>query len=91
MTGGRTKQVSYWVGRVRRRRRRLGYRPNAEIDEVEWVPYDEAMDRLTYDYDRATLKEARPRRRRTHAVVVLRHARGALAQGLARRTTGCAR
>src|SRR6478752_2533658 len=31
------------------------------------------MDRLTYDYDRATLKEARPQRRRTLAVVLLRH------------------
>ncbi len=31
----------------------------------------------------ATLKEARPQRRRTHAVVVLRHGAGPLAQGLA--------
>jgi len=74
VAGGRTKHVSYWVGRVVGGDDVSGYRPNAEIDEVAWVPYDEAMDRLTYDYDRATLKEARPRRRKTHAVVVLRHA-----------------
>lgn len=74
VTGGRTKQVSYWVGRVVGSDDVSGYRPNAEIDAVEWVPYAEAMDRLTYDYDRATLKEARPQRRKTHAVVVLRHA-----------------
>jgi 8-oxo-dGTP pyrophosphatase MutT (NUDIX family)/phosphohistidine phosphatase SixA len=74
VTGGRTKQVSYWVGRVVGDDDVTAYRPNAEIDEVEWVPYDEAMDRLTYAYDRATLKEARPLRRKTHAVVVLRHA-----------------
>jgi 8-oxo-dGTP diphosphatase len=73
VTGGRTKQVSYWVGRVVGSDDVSRYRPNAEIDAVEWVPYDAAMDRLTYDYDRATLKEARPQRRRTHAVVVLRH------------------
>lgn len=73
VTGGRTKQVSYWVGRVVGDDDVSGYRTNDEIDAVEWVPYDAAMDRLTYDYDRATLKEARPRRRRTHAVVVLRH------------------
>ncbi|GAA4739977.1 NUDIX hydrolase [Nocardioides endophyticus] len=73
VTGGRTKQVSYWVGRVVGSDDVSHYRPNAEIDAVEWVPYDAAMDRLSYDYDRATLKEARPQRRRTHAVVVLRH------------------
>jgi 8-oxo-dGTP diphosphatase len=73
VTGGRTKQVSYWVGRVVGSDDVSHYRPNSEIDAVEWVPYDQAMDRLTYDYDRATLKEARPQRRRTHAVVVLRH------------------
>jgi 8-oxo-dGTP pyrophosphatase MutT (NUDIX family)/phosphohistidine phosphatase SixA len=73
VTGGRTKQVSYWIGRVVGSDDVSGYRPNAEIDAVEWVSYDEAMDRLTYAYDRATLKEARPQRRRTHAVVVLRH------------------
>lgn len=73
VAGGRTKQVSYWVGRAVGSDDVSDYRTNAEIDAVEWVPYDEAMDRLTYDYDRATLKEARPQRRRTHAVVVLRH------------------
>jgi len=73
VAGGRTKQVSYWVGRVVGSDDVSDYRPNAEIDAVEWVSYDEAMDRLTYDYDRATLKEARPQRRRTHAVVLLRH------------------
>ena len=73
VTGGRTKHVSYWVGRVVGSDDVTGYRPNDEIDAVEWVAYDEAMDRLTYDYDRATLKEARPQRRKTHAVVVLRH------------------
>ena len=74
VSGGRTKHVSYWVGRVVGDDDVSAYRPNAEIDAVAWVPYDEAMDRLTYDYDRATLKEARPLRRKTHAVVVLRHA-----------------
>ncbi|QWF21741.1 NUDIX hydrolase [Nocardioides sp. LMS-CY] len=73
VSGGRTKQVSYWVGRVVGSDDVSSYRPNDEIDAVEWVPYDEAMDRLSYEYDRATLKEARPRHRRTHALVVLRH------------------
>ncbi|MFC7493197.1 MULTISPECIES: NUDIX hydrolase [unclassified Nocardioides] len=73
VSGGRTKHVSYWIGRAVGDDDVSSYRPNAEIDAVEWVAYDEAMDRLTYERDRATLKEARPRRRKTHAVIVLRH------------------
>ena len=73
VAGGRTKHVSYWVGRAVGDPDVSDYRPNDEIDEVAWLGYDEAMARLSYDYDRSTLKEARSRRRQTHAVVVLRH------------------
>ena len=50
------------------------YEPNAEIDEVRWVPTDEAAALLTYDYDRATLAESRPFSRRSVPIVVVRHA-----------------
>lgn len=73
VAGGRMKSVAYWAGRVVGSDDVSGYRPNAEIDEVRWVPYDEALDLLSYDHDRDTLREARPLRRATHAVVVLRH------------------
>jgi 8-oxo-dGTP diphosphatase len=73
VAGGRMKSVSYWVGRVVTDPDVSGYRPNAEIDEVRWVPYDEALDLLTHDHDRGTLRAAHRLRRRTHAVVVLRH------------------
>ena len=62
-----------WVGRAVGSDDVGGYQPNAEIDEVRWVPFDKALALLSYDHDRATLREARPLRRRTHAVVVLRH------------------
>ena len=75
VAGGRTKSVSYWTGRPVGDDDVSGYRPNAEIDQVRWVPYDEALHLLSYDHDRDTLREARPLRRRTHAVVVLRHGR----------------
>lgn len=81
VAGGRTKHVSYWVGRVVGDDDVSTYRPNAEIDGVEWVPYDEAMARLTYDYDRATLQEARPLRRKTNAVIVLRHSQARSRKG----------
>ena len=74
MSNGRWKSVDYWTARVVGSDDVARYRPNAEIDAVEWVPWKEAERRLTYSYDRDTLAEARPLRRRTRALVVLRHA-----------------
>jgi 8-oxo-dGTP diphosphatase len=71
--GGRMKTVHYWTGRVVGDHDVSGYRPNAEIDAVEWVPWDDVPARLTYEHDRETLAEARPLRRKTRAFVVLRH------------------
>jgi 8-oxo-dGTP diphosphatase len=74
LSTGRWKSVEYWTGRVVGDDDVSGYHVNDEIDEVEWVPWQGAEDRLTYPRDRETLAEARPLRRRTRAVVVLRHA-----------------
>ncbi|MGB0101703.1 MAG: NUDIX hydrolase [Nocardioides sp.] len=73
VSGGRSKSVSYWAGRAVGSDDVSAYRPNAEIDAVAWVPYDEALKQLSYPHDRDTLREAERVRRRTHAVVVLRH------------------
>ncbi len=75
MSNGRWKSVDYWTARVVGSDDVSRYRPNAEIDAVEWVPRKDAQERLTYSYDRDTLAEARPLRRRTRALVVLRHAK----------------
>ncbi len=72
---GGHKTVHYWTGRVVGDDDVRGYRPNEEIDDVRWVGVEEAVGLLTYDHDRTTLAEALTRRRRTRAVVVLRHAR----------------
>ncbi|CAN5569648.1 NUDIX hydrolase [soil metagenome] len=72
-TGG--KQVSYWTGRAVGSDDVSGYLANAEIDDVRWVGAGEAADLLSYQRDRETLVEALGRRRRTRAVIVLRHAR----------------
>jgi 8-oxo-dGTP pyrophosphatase MutT (NUDIX family)/phosphohistidine phosphatase SixA len=72
--GGRRKAVAYWTGRVVGADDVSGYRPNDEIDRVRWVSYAEALELLTYERDRVTLRDARKLRRKTHAVVVLRHA-----------------
>jgi 8-oxo-dGTP diphosphatase len=73
VAGGRMKSVSYWVGRVVGEDDVSGYRPNAEIDQVRWFEYADALEQLSYEHDRDTLREARPLRRKTHTLVVLRH------------------
>jgi 8-oxo-dGTP diphosphatase len=71
----RMKTVHYWTGRPVSDSDVSLYRPNNEIDGVRWVPIEEAADLLTYPYDRQTLATAVKSRRKTHAFVVLRHAK----------------
>ena len=73
IAGGRMKSVAYWTGRAVGDDDVSGYRPNAEIDQVAWFEYDDALEQLSYDYDRDTLAQARPLRRKTQPLVVLRH------------------
>ena len=73
-SASRSKTVYYWTGRVVGDDDVGGYAPNHEIDRVSWVGYNDALALLTYDRDRDMLRAARKARRRTHAVVVLRHA-----------------
>lgn len=75
MLNGRWKSVDYWTARVLGSDDVSRYLVNEEIDAVEWVQWRAAMRRLSYPYDRDTLAEARPLRRRTRALVVLRHGR----------------
>ena len=72
-TGRRMKTVHYWTGRPVVDDDVSAYRPNDEIDDVRWVALDKAADLLTYAYDRETLDQARAVRRKTRALVVLRH------------------
>ena len=74
---GRLKQVHYWVGRALEDHDVSGYEPNAEVDDVRWVPVDEAPGVLTYAYDKETLDEAQPYAKRSVPLVVLRHAQAA--------------
>lgn len=73
-TGRRMKTVHYWTGRAVADDDVSHYRPNDEIDDVRWVPVAEAAELLTYPFDRETLDHAKAVRRKTHALVVLRHA-----------------
>jgi 8-oxo-(d)GTP phosphatase len=71
----RTKDVHYWVGRVVGGDDVASYRPNDEVDEVVWVPLEDATGRLTYAYDRTTLDELAAVRKTTYPLIVLRHSR----------------
>ncbi|KRF20946.1 hypothetical protein ASG90_00550 [Nocardioides sp. Soil797] len=73
--GSRGKIVHYWIGRVVGSDDVTAYQPNDEIDEVRWVPLDEAEQLLTYPRDGETLAAARNHSERTRTLVVLRHAR----------------
>ena len=67
------KTVHYWMGRVIGDDDVSHYQANDEIDEVAWVPFDDAMSLLTYPYDRETLRESMLVRKKTRAFVILRH------------------
>ena len=73
--GARIKTVDYWMGRVVGDDDVSRYVPNSEIDEVAWVPLDKAIRLLTYSRDRELLESAGKVRKKTNALVVLRHAK----------------
>jgi 8-oxo-dGTP pyrophosphatase MutT (NUDIX family)/phosphohistidine phosphatase SixA len=71
----RAKRVDYWAGRVVGSDDVSTYKSNTEIDGVRWVGVDEAGALLTYDRDRVTLAESVPHLKKSHPLVVLRHAK----------------
>jgi 8-oxo-dGTP pyrophosphatase MutT (NUDIX family) len=73
LVGGRGKVVHYWVGWPVGDHDVSGYLVNDEIDEVVWVRTEEAAGWLTYERDRGTLAEAIRARKKTRALVALRH------------------
>ena len=48
---GRPKTVRYWEMRPEGGR----FEPNAEVDELRWLPLDRAAEALTYPHDRELL------------------------------------
>lgn len=67
------KTVLYWTGRPTDSIDVSTYKPNAEIDKVQWVTAKRARGLLTYEHDVDTLDEALEVRKRTRTFVVLRH------------------
>ena len=72
--GTRSKQVHSWVGRVKGDYDISSYQPNDEVDELRWVRLEDAAAMLSYPRDRDLVKEAEPFVRKSHPLIVLRHA-----------------
>ncbi len=49
---GRPKIVKYWVMRPLTGR----FEPNPEVDEVRWLPFEQAVGALSYEHDRMLLR-----------------------------------
>jgi 8-oxo-dGTP pyrophosphatase MutT (NUDIX family)/phosphohistidine phosphatase SixA len=75
VSGGRAKKVHYWVGHVVGDDDISGYQINAEVDELAWFDLDSAKKRLTYLDDIDLLEQFRSVRKKTAALVVVRHAK----------------
>jgi len=67
---GRAKRVLYWRATVVEHHEHTA---DAEVDDVQWIPADEAADRLTYPDDRELVALALTYPD-TDALIVLRHA-----------------
>ncbi|MDO4908874.1 MAG: NUDIX hydrolase [Corynebacterium sp.] len=67
-----TKVVYYWTAEV------IGgeFTPNEEVDEIRWLPFEEARELLSYEVDRAVLEKAEKRRRvpTDSRIILVRHA-----------------
>ena len=75
VSGGRAKTVHYWVGHVVGDDDVSGYQINDEVDDLGWFDLDSAKKRLTYLDDIDLLEQFRSARKRTAALVVVRHAK----------------
>ena len=67
------KTVHYWMGRVIGDDDVTGYPANDEIDEVAWVPFDDAMRPADLSLRPRNAPRVDAGWKKTHALVVLRH------------------
>jgi 8-oxo-dGTP pyrophosphatase MutT (NUDIX family) len=63
------KKVRYWAATT------VGgeFVPNAEVDELKWLPVADAMKQLEYPHDRKVLRRFTRQPAATHTVMIVRH------------------
>jgi 8-oxo-dGTP pyrophosphatase MutT (NUDIX family)/phosphohistidine phosphatase SixA len=71
--GGRPKRVHYWAARVLSVDDRAV--PNAEVDEVTWLPAARAVDKVSYSHDHGVLADFAARPAPTVPLILLRHSK----------------
>ncbi|MGO3147967.1 MAG: NUDIX hydrolase [Leucobacter sp.] len=80
MPGGAEKIVQYWAAKVTPKKALAStFKPNSEVQALEWVPVEEARERLSYEADRELfdvfMRLAEPNLLDTFSVTLLRHAK----------------
>lgn len=82
MTMGRLKRVDYWVARAATDDGadagfdggfHAGFEPGEEVDELRWLPVEEARRLLTYEWDAGLLRALRAAPLETVPLVLVRH------------------
>ena len=63
------KKVRYWAAR----RVDGEFNPNAEVDELKWLPIAEAMNQLEYPHDRKVLRHFAKQPIDTQTLLIVRH------------------
>ncbi|MEO3872486.1 NUDIX hydrolase [Nonomuraea sp. B12E4] len=71
ISAGRLKRVDYWTGRVHSGD---GFTPNEEVDELRWLPVEEARRLLSYEWDVGLLRALGAAPLVTVPLVLVRHA-----------------
>jgi 8-oxo-dGTP diphosphatase len=77
--GGRPKRVHYWAAQVLSVDDRAV--PNAEVDEVAWVPAARAVDKVSYPHDHGVLADFAARPVQTVPLILLRHSKAVAKAG----------
>ncbi|KAM9863029.1 NUDIX domain-containing protein [Leucobacter sp. BZR 635] len=82
MPGGNAKIVQYWAAEVTAKAALAStFKPNSEVQALEWVPASAARDLLSYEADRELfdvfLRLAEPGLLDTFSITLLRHAKAA--------------
>lgn len=65
------KEVTYWAALARSGR----FEPNPEVDEIRWVPVDEAIELVSYALDRKILTRFHTAPRTDSILLLVRHAK----------------
>ena len=78
--GDTPKRVTYWAMQYRNGE----FLPNLEVSDVQWLPLGQAVQRLTYDVDRAVLTDFASMPEPDAVIVLVRHAKAGKRSQVAR-------